>query len=646
MEKRNYHIKRSPEFYLEPEEIFLDAQKDQRQKLEEPIKKRNFVLFYIFIGLIFTLFIMRAVWLQVIKGDFYQTLAEKNRIRTIPIFTPRGIIYDKFGKQLVYNIPSFDLVVRPAELPKKKEDLENLINKISEILNRPPHLSTGSGGRSADDFKKIIEKANPFSFEPLILATDIERDKVLILKTEIQNLPGVFLEENPKRQYVFGPYLAHILGYVGNLDKEDLKKHPDYFLTEKIGKSGLELQYQEILRGQPGKKEIEVDTFGKEKKIISSFEGQPGKGLILSIDSDLQNFLYDELNKVLAREKLPGAAAVALNPKNGQILALVSLPSFDNNLLTQGLSQEDYLSLFANPSQPFFNRAISGQYPPGSTIKPLIGAAALEEKIIKPNQKINDQGDLLVVSQYNPKIVYRFSDWKVHGLVDIYQAIAQSCNVFFYHLGGGYGEFKGLGPERLEKYLKIFGLGELTGIDLPNERKGFIPNEKWKKETKKEDWYIGDTYHLSIGQGDITVTPLQLSLATAAIANGGILFQPQLVDKIIDSEKNVIKEIEPKPIRKISDYISKENLKIIQEAMRQTVTAGSARLLQSLPVKVAGKTGTAQISGNKKPQAWFTAFAPYENPTIVLTVLIEEGGEGSAVAVPVAKEVLKWYFSR
>ena len=634
MEKHNYHIKRPPEFYLEPEEIFLDAQKDQRQKLEEPIKKRNFVLFYVFIGLIFILFLMRAAWLQVIKGDFYQTLAEKNRIRTVPIFTPRGIIYDKFGKQLVYNIPSFNLFVRVADLPKKKEDLENLINKISEILNRP-----------SEDFKKIIEKSNPFSSEPLVLATDIERDKVLILKTEIQNLPGVSLEENPKRQYVFGPYLAHILGYVGNLDKEDLKEHPNYFLTEKIGKSGLESQYQEILRGQPGEKEIEVDTFSKEKKTIASFEGQAGKGLILSVDSDLQNFLYDQLNKVLAREKLSGAAAVALNPQTGQILALVSLPSFDNNLLTQGLSQEDYLSLFENPGQPFFNRAISGQYPPGSTIKPLIGAAALEEKIIKPNQRINDQGDLLISNQYNPQIVYRFSDWKVHGLVDIYQAIAQSCNVFFYQLGGGYGEFQGLGLERLEKYLKLFGLGKLTGIDLPSEKKGFIPNENWKKETKKEDWYIGDTYHLSIGQGDITLTPLQLSLATAAIANGGIIFQPQIVDKIIDSEKNVIKEIEPKPI-KIDKFISKENLKIIQEAMRQTVTAGSAQSLQSLPVKVAGKTGTAQISGNKKPHAWFTAFAPYENPTIVLTILIEEGGEGSTVAVPVAKEVLEWYFSR
>lgn len=634
MEKHNYHIKRPAEFYLEPEEIFLDAQKDQRQKLEEPIKKRNFVLFYVFIGLIFILFLMRAAWLQVIKGDFYQTLAEKNRIRTVPIFTPRGIIYDKFGKQLVYNIPSFNLFVRVADLPKKKEDLENLINKISEILNRP-----------SEDFKKIIEKSNPFSSEPLVLATDIERDKVLILKTEIQNLPGVSLEENPKRQYVFGPYLAHILGYVGNLDKEDLREHPNYFLTEKIGKSGLESQYQEILRGQPGKKEIEVDTFSKEKKTIASFEGQAGKGLTLSVDSDLQNFLYDQLNKALAREKLSGAAGVALNPQNGQILALVSLPSFDNNLLVQGLSQEDYLSLFENPGQPFFNRAISGQYPPGSTIKPLIGAAALEEKIIKPNQRINDQGDLLIFNQYNPQTVYRFSDWKIHGPVDIYQAIAQSCNVFFYHLGGGYGEFQGLGLERLEKYLKLFGLGKLTGIDLPSEKKGFIPNENWKKETKKEDWYIGDTYHLSIGQGDITLTPLQLSLATAAIANGGILFQPQIVDKIIDSEKNVIKEIESKSI-KIDKFISKENLKIIQEAMRQTVTAGSAQSLQSLPVKVAGKTGTAQISGNKKPHAWFTAFAPYENPTIILTILIEEGGEGSTKAVPVAKEVLEWYFSR
>jgi len=336
---------------------------------------------------------------------------------------------------------------------------------------------------------------------------------------------------------------------------------------------------------------------------------------------------------------------LAIDPRNGGILALVSIPSFDNNLFAQGISKKELTDLEKDPNEPFLNRALLGQYPPGSVIKPLIAAAALEEKIISPYQSINCTGAITIFNEYNPEIVYRFPDWKTHGLTNIIKAIAQSCNVFFYTVGGGYNDIEGLGVDRIKKYLEYFGLGEETGIDLPNEEKGLIPDEEWKKMAKQgEEWYLGDTYHLSIGQGDILVTPLQMAMALSSIANGGILYQPQITDKIIDLDGNLVKNISTKIIKK--DFINLDNIKVVQEGMRQAVIDGSAVSLSSLSIDVAGKTGTAQFGNKGETHAWFIGYAPYENPEIVIAVLVEAGGEGHKSAVPVAKEILKWYFSK
>jgi penicillin-binding protein 2 len=329
---------------------------------------------------------------------------------------------------------------------------------------------------------------------------------------------------------------------------------------------------------------------------------------------------------------------VALNPQTGEILAMVSLPDYDPNLFANGISSEDYKKLSEDVNQPMFDRAIRGEYPSGSTIKPVIAAGALQEGIITDKTTVMSTGGLWIDK------IWFFPDWSAsgHGLTNVYKAIAWSVNTFFYMIGGGYEDFKGLGIDNLEKYFKIFGLGEKTGIDLNGEASGLVPDPAWKEKVKNEDWYIGDTYHVSIGQGDLLATPLQIANYTTTFVNGGKLYQPHLVKEILTNDGSK-EEIKPTILRE--NFIEQKNLDIVKRAMRQTVTDGSAAMLNSLSVAVGGKTGTAQWNTEKQPQAWFTGFAPFNNPEVVITVLIEEGGEGSKVCVPVTYDFFNWYFN-
>ena len=609
---KKYFVRNKAREDIEAEEIFLDAQAirslEDKGKLEQPIKHRNFFLFYVLIIVCLLILFLRAGHLQVIKGEYYQSLAQGNRLRIYSLPAPRGIIYDRFQRPLVYNVPSFDLVVNLVDfLDNPVKIQEGILEKISYLL-------------AENDFKRKIEQASN-QVSQLVLAKNIERSTALILESLVNDWPGLRLEKNAQRQYVLSRYLAHILGYPGQVDPADLEKHPDYSLNDQIGKAGLEYYYEDLLRGEPGQEQIEVNSFGQTQSLLATKSAQPGQGLVLSINRDLQEKLYQALDKM---ENVEKAAAIAFDPGNGGILALVSLPSFDNNLFAQGISQADLSALKNDPNEPFLNRVLAGQYPSGSIIKPLIAAGALEEEIIKPYQQINCQGGLSIANKYDPQIIYHFPDWKVHGLTDMIKAIAQSCNVYFYTIGGD------LGVERIKKYLQYFGLGQATHIDLPHERVGLIPDE---------ERYLGDTYHLAIGQGDILVTPLQITLAMGAIANGGTLYQPQIVDRIIDQQ-----DIPAKVVRE--NFIQLENIKIVQEGMRQAVITGSASALADLSVKVAGKTGTAQFGTKGETHAWFVGYAPYDQPQIVLTILVEGGGQGHEAAVPVAKEVFKWYFSQ
>lgn len=621
---KKYFVKYRSKESVEAEEIFLDAEAvrslERKGKLEQPIKNRNFVFLYALMAVVLLGLFFRAGYLQVIKGEYYSELSRGNKLRIYSVSAPRGIIYDRFHQPLVYNIPSFDLVVNLVDF------LENSILVQEKILEK---IIKVVSVESKDALREKIEEASGKTSQ-IVLLKNIEREAALVLENWVDNWPGMRLEKNAQRQYPFGVYFAHILGYTGQISPSELKDRDNYLLNDQIGKDGLERQYEEILRGEPGQEQMEVDALGRIRNLLASKLPEPGEGLVLFIDGELQKKLYSSLEGMADN----AAAAVAIDPNNGGVLAMVSLPGFDSNLLVQGISQLELDALFGKYDQPFLNRAVAGQYPPGSTLKPLIAAAALEEKVISSSRQINCTGLLSIANIYNPEIVYRYPDWTVHGLTDIVKAIAESCNVFFYIVGGGYEQTAGLGVDRIKEYLQNFGLGQKTGIDLPYEEAGLIPDEEWKIGQGGEKWYLGDTYHLSIGQGDILVTPLQMAAAISAIANGGIFYQPRLVDKSVDAV--IVKD----------NFIQSENIATVQKGMRQAVITGSAAALGSLPVEVAGKTGTAQFGTEGKTHSWFVGYAPYDNPQIVIAIVIEGGGEGHKAAVPVAKEVLEWYFNR
>jgi penicillin-binding protein 2 len=457
----------------------------------------------------------------------------------------------------------------------------------------------------------------------------------------MEEFVGFEIEKRVQREYVDSTVISHLIGYVGKSDLE--------------GREGIEKFYDTILKESQGKILIERDAKGKilSQKIIEF--PRTGKSLVLWLDFNLQKKLKEEIEKKMKEVRAKGGAAVALDPKTGGVLALVSLPSFDSNLFSKGISQEDWKKLKEDPRNPLLNRAISGQYPFGSTVKPFIALAALEEKIISPKEKVVCQGEIEIPHRYNPDIIYKFGDWKVHGPTDVRKAIAESCNVFFYTIGGGYKDKKGLGPSKIKKYLEIFGFGKLIDSDfpIPSFATGLIGDPEWKKEKLRESWWDGDTYNMSIGQGYILTTPLQVARAFAAIANEGKLLKPRFVKEIVDEEKNLVEIVPPEIEYEVP--IDKKNFQIVKEGMRWAVTGensphASATFLNDLPVAVAAKTGTAQVFKKDCENCytiWVTTFAPYDDPKIVLTIVLEEvKGRLSQVVVPVAKEVLNWYFSQ
>ncbi len=625
--KKDYFIKNKNRKALDMEEFFLDSAAKDGGSIEIPLDDKNIKIFKKIFFLVLLALVLQAAYLQIIKGERYAEISENNYKRAVAIKSPRGIIYDKFGKQIVYNVPIFDLVVIPSDFLKDKNSVKQKTEKLSKITEMPK-----------DNLEDQINKMDGFSYQPVLVLGNIEKDKALIMEEKIKGIDGAELEKNAGRNYIDGEYVSNIIGYSGRINETELENYPGYFLTDTIGKDGLELFYEKRLRGEYGKEEIEVDSFGKKIRTVKKEDPVSGGNLILNMDFELQKKIYNELEKVITEIKTgAGASVVALNPKNGAVLALVNFPSYDNNLFAKGINFGDYNKLLNDKTSPLFNRSIAGEYPPGSTFKMAVGAGALQEKIISPSYKIIDKGVIYVGS-------YSFLGWKALGAVDFIKAISQSSNIYFYTVGGGYGEIEGLGAERIKKYANLFGFGSALGIDLPGEKSGLVPNEQWKKDTRNEMWYIGDTYHMSIGQGDVLATPLQVASYIAAIANGGKLFQPQVVDKIIDSEGNIIEEINPKIIRE--NFIDAENLKWIQKGMRENVASGSGIALKDLPFEAAGKTGTAQYYGNQKTHAWYVAYAPYNDPEIALAVIIEGGGEGHATAVPIVKEVLRWYFER
>jgi penicillin-binding protein 2 len=416
--------------------------------------------------------------------------------------------------------------------------------------------------------------------------------------------------------------LAHIVGYTGSLSDTDQKnpKYKDYAHNDILGKNGIELEYENYLRGQNGYEQIETDALGRDLERVASQPPVKGKDIYLTIDLDLQKKLYNALEQVSVNNGKKRSAGIVMDPRNGEILAAVSLPSFDNNLFSSRLSQADYQSLITNEDKPLFMRLFSGEYPPGSTFKIVMASAGLQENVISTQTTVNSTGGVKINNSF-------FPDWRPqgHGITNIYHALADSVNTFFYILGGGDNKtIVGLGLDRIRKYADLFNLGRPVGVDFPSEADGFVPSADWKQQVKGERWYLGDTYNLSIGQGDLTTTPLQVAYYTSIIASKGNLIRPHFL-KAVSSDNGAPVE-QSYPVTKAS-WLNDQNIAIVTQGLKETVINGTAKSLQAVAVPVAGKTGTAQFNKNKNPHSWFTGWAPADNPELQVTILVEEGGD-------------------
>lgn len=579
---------------------------------------------YLFCLVILAVLLGQLLKLQISQGSFNRLLAEGNRVRSREIAAPRGLIYDKNGQILASNQATYDLEIYPLDLPRDLNERKEILKRLAEIAQM-----------AEKEIEQRVAQKGYSTYDPIVLRENIDRETALILKAKTVNLAGVVVSKRPIREYLGVDGLGGILGFVGKMTDNDLQERPDYKPFYTLGKDGLELSYESFLKGIQGVMEVEVDSRGRQQRQLSASDPLPGDNLILSLDVNLEKQLADSLKAGVKAADSAGGAAVALNPQTGQILAMVSFPTFDNNIFTKDTASEDFQKLIDDPSKPMFNRVISGTYPSGSTIKPVIAAAGLQEEVITAETTIDDPGEIKVGSWVYP-------DWKAHGLVSVRKAIAESCNVFFYALAGGYEKIRGLGILKLNDYLKKFGFGARVGVDLPGEAVGLVPDPEWKEQNKKETWYLGDTYHLGIGQGDFLVTPLQMAVAMSAIANGGELLSPQMVSQITDKDGNIIRDFQKKVIS--ANFINDDNLQIVREGMRLAVTSGSAQQLEDLPVAAAAKTGTAQFGDEGKTHGWMAAFAPYQDPQIVVITIIEAGGEGYQSAGPVVEEILRAYF--
>lgn len=610
---------------MEIDDAVLTVTEEEAAKIEWPLNRSVLGFFFIVAAVGLLALAGRVFYLDIVQGAEYQEKSARNSLRQIVIPAPRGIVYDRFGKALVRNTPSMDAVLVPADIPTGEEE-ERLRAALSKLLSI-----------SREDIDDIFGRIDRRSTKPVLLKERIGQEETLLLASRGRELPGVALYQSAYRDYIDGFIFSHVLGYEGKIRKEELDEHPEYLMTDSIGKQGIEKSYESVLRGRHGFQRVEVDALGQVKKDLGTVYPEAGSDLLLNIDADLEKKTFDSLSALLEKNGLKRAAAIAIDPRDGAVRALVSLPSFDNNLFSRGISSSEYRALADDPSQPLFNRAVSGEYPPGSTIKPVVASAALAEGVVGPDTVIDSLGGALRIGAAS------FRDWTVHGPSAIRQAIAESNDIFFYTVGGGYGPIRGLGMDRMKRYEQLFGYGEKTGIDTTGEADGFVPDPAWKEEKLKERWSIGNTYHASIGQGFVLATPLQVLNSVAAIANGGTLYAPRIAAQVRSSDGKA-SVIPPKVIRK--DFIDPSVLRIVREGMRQTVTSGTAQPLQSLPVEAAGKTGTAQFGGDGKTHGWFVSFAPYEQPELAMIVLVEGQGEEGYNAVPVTKEVYDWYFSR
>ncbi len=589
--------------------------KDRPMFLGAPLPAGRFILAVGLVLTVLAVLLFRAFSMQIKDHDRYLALAERNRLRTSVLQPKRGVIRDRTGVILADNIPTFDIAVIPVDLPQDEDARNDLLGKIARVYGAP----------ISDIEADILKSRSPD--RKIIIARDVAYDQAVALLIGLGDSSGVYIEQGDKRRYpISSEYqtFSHFIGYTGKITEEQLseEKYRDYKRTDSVGKMGVESWYEALLRGVPGEKVVEVDSRGKEQRVVHEQDPVPGKDLYLSIDVNLQKESELILKKHLQENEIQKGTLILLDPRDGSVLAVASWPSYDNNIFSGHVSSTLYDQYLKDPNNPFLARAWAGLFPSGSTIKPVYAVALLADKIITRQTAVFSSGGVWVGSRF-------FPDWQAggHGATDVRRAIAWSVNTFFYLMCGGGEGIRGLGAENMAVWLEKFGFGSRTGLDLPGEVPGHVPSPQRREEKTGQKWYLGDTYNYAIGQGDLLVTPMQIALATSLIANGGKKITPHFNRDFIEPENQG--EIAPASA-----------FEIVRLGMRDTVVYGSGRSLANMPFTVAGKTGTAQWRQDKPNHAWFTAFAPFEDPKVTVVVLLEEGEEGSRTAIPVAREAL------
>ena len=586
-----------------------------------------------FVLLLLAILLVRLIYLQAVRHNYYQTLAESNRIAIVPIVPNRGLILDRNGVVLARNYSGYTLEINR----NKTTDLEATINELSTLVEVTP--------KDRKRFKKLLAESR--DFQTLVIRSRLSDEEVARFAAQQYRFPAVEIKARLFRDYPYGEKTAHLIGYIGRINETDealLEEGglaANYRGSDYIGKTGLEQSYESDLHGTTGIEQVEVDAGGRAVRMLSHTAPVSGNTLVLSIDAKLQDIAEQSFGNYRG-------ALVAIDPNNGEVLAFVSKPGYDPNPFIDGIDPQSWDELNNSPDVPLNNRALRGQYPPGSTIKPFMALAGLNFNTRKPEQTISDPG-----VYYLPGSSRQYRDWKAggHGSVNMFKAIQMSCDIYFYGLATE------LGIDNIFDYLSRFGFGKKTGIDLEGESSGLLPSQEWKMKRYQQIWYPGDTVSVGIGQGYSLVTPLQLAFATATLANNGVAFKPHLVKEVQSPRSSENRFIAKEPLYDLN--IGPKDLDLVSRAMVAVTQPGGTAVYASLgtPYHIAGKTGTAQVIAMKQGEkydekavderhrdhAWFIAFAPAEEPRIALAVLAENGGHGGSTAAPIARKVLDYY---
>jgi len=599
--------------------------------------------------LVFVVLVVQLARVQIMQGQRYKLLARTNLIKVIPSLPARGLIFDRLGRPLVANVPVFDAVIVPSELPK--QDAQASFYALQADLGIP-----------AAQIESLVDasaKKNGADL-PVTIKTGIDQTTALKLAQLRSTIPAVDVHTHAVRNYTMGSLVSRVLGYVGKVDADDYKTlgSRGYLLDDQVGKTGIELSYEDKLRGSLGERTVEVDASEHELRTLDEVPPQPGDNITLSIDSTLQQGVTNILSRSLRDYQSPSGVAIMMEVHTGEILAYVSLPTYDDNLFSSPIPDQALQALLQDPGKPLVDHAISDQYPPGSTIKEITGLAALQEGLATQNTTIATDGKLVVADQGDASQSYTFPDWMNLGTLNFIRGVAMSSDVYFYCLSGGCPQLgfpNGLGNKTLATYDRMFGLGSRTGIDLPDEVPGIVPDQDWKQRTLHDIWVLADTYYMGIGEEYVAATPIQMLRVVAAIANGGDLLRPRLVHEIRDANGNVVPLPEPNVVRHLP--ISEQNIETMRQGMLQVVESGSATQAQVPGVTIAGKSGTAEYgtqltaagegeaaNGTYNESGWFVSYAPYDNPQVALVVFHRRGG-GAATAAPVSSQIWNYYFN-